>query len=235
MDLSMPLAGLPAFIPEDARLTLSNKKSAHDGYLLVCDGAFQLFVPAIYKPSIIEAYQTEMGRYFAPSSEDEKLFLLTQRTNGKELLDVLWYAEFDLHHKGAPGSNPRHMHVIFEELLKCELLLTPLVHQPHLRILPEDPLPAAPRGRGLDEHGDGTDTVFIYDPEHDSWAPGPTLPFILRGGCAAMHSGELHVMTRSWYPEDRVRFCIYRDGAWLEVPDMVFNSGFGTCQSLVLG
>ena len=88
---------------------------------------------------------------------------------------------------------------------------------------------------GLDEHGDGTDTVFIYDPEHDSWAPGPTLPFILRGGRAAMHSGELHVMTRSWYPEDRVRFCIYRDGAWLEVPDMVFNSGFGTCQSLVLG
>ena len=40
MDIGMPLVGLPAFIPEDARLSLSNKKSKRDGYLLVCDGAF---------------------------------------------------------------------------------------------------------------------------------------------------------------------------------------------------
>ena len=65
MDLSMPLLGLPAFIADDARLTLSKKKSSRDGFVLVCDGAFSLSVPAIYKAHIIRAYQSEAGRYFA--------------------------------------------------------------------------------------------------------------------------------------------------------------------------
>ena len=122
--LSMPLLGLPAFLTPDARLTLSKKKSSRVGFVLVCDGAFSLSVPAIYKPLIIKAYQSEARRYFAPHSDDQNLMQNTQRTNGQELLDVLHKAEFELSYQGADGANPAHMQVIFEEFgMKADLAL----------------------------------------------------------------------------------------------------------------
>ena len=60
------------------------------------------------------------------------------------------------------------------------------------------------------------DSVVVYDPERDSWAPGPSLPPGLSGGRAVMHEGELHLLHRE-VGQDRTRHCVYRNGAWQEV------------------
>ena len=84
---------------------------------------------------------------------------------------------------------------------------------------------------GEDQDRESTDSVFIYDPEVDTWTTGPPLPFTVQSGCATMHNGELHLIHRNW--RDAGFVSIYRGGAWLAEHEVDENSR--VCQSLLLG
>ena len=80
--------------------------------------------------------------------------------------------------------------------------------------------------------GDGglTDSVTIYDPEHDSWGTGPALPFrasAVPGGRAVTHDGDIHLI--SDIPH---RVC--RGAAWraAEPGSLAKRSA---CESVLLG
>ena len=77
--------------------------------------------------------------------------------------------------------------------------------------------------------GDGglTDSVTIYDPEHDSWGTGPALPSAVSGGRAVTHDGDIHLI--SDIPH---RVC--RGAAWraAEPGSLAKRSA---CESVLLG
>ena len=55
------------------------------------------------------------------------------------------------------------------------------------------------------------DPILIYNPESDTWASGPPLPFATKHAvAAAMHDGELFLIS------DRGTL-IYRDGGWQDI------------------
>ena len=78
---------------------------------------------------------------------------------------------------------------------------------------------------GNDEDYQETDSVFIYDPEGDTWTTGPQLPFTVGSGCATMHDGDVHLISQHGT-------LIYRGSAWLWIPG---GQNDPTGQSLLLG
>ena len=83
-------------------------------------------------------------------------------------------------------------------------------------------------GRGQAADGDGTDSVFIYDPDHDSWATGPPLPRVMCFSHAATHDGELYVIDRNGGTFVR------RGEAWVEQAGVPVGQG-PSLESVQLG
>ena len=79
---------------------------------------------------------------------------------------------------------------------------------------------------GDDDRRHPTDSVIIYDPEGDSWATGPALPFA--GIASAVeHDGDLHLKSGNGAHT-------YRGGVWVEVAGAP-RCRFTTAISLLLG
>lgn len=84
---------------------------------------------------------------------------------------------------------------------------------------------------GLDAGGEASDRTYIYDPDADSWATGPSLPVALHHTAAATLGERIYVVggysvdDRGWVPESAVWSLGPDDESWVVEPDLITARG----------
>lgn len=84
---------------------------------------------------------------------------------------------------------------------------------------------------GLDAGGEASDRTYIYDPDADSWATGPSLPVALHHTAAATLGDRIYVVggysvdDRGWTPESAAWSLGPDDESWVDEPDLLTARG----------